>query len=335
MKSTRWHLTVVALILMFSVPGRAETISLRIVGWNVESGDADPQTIASRIEGEDGVDVWGLSEVQGSTDAKKYEAAAEAGENADFKRIVGTTGGNDRLVVLYDSERLEKISSAELHQINIGGNVRAPLVVHFKGRTTGKEFLFMVNHLYRGSAAGRHQQSKMLNEWARLQSLPVIAVGDWNYDWHFQTGDVDHDKGYDHLTKDGVWTWVRPTQLVPSNASAHKSVLDFVFVSGQAAGWQYSSTILVQPNDFPDDSQKSDHRPVDAIFSLDTTPPVPDEGDDEPSPPVDEQSGQPVDQAEILRRIDELQRQIDELRRLVEPQVPASAGADNGGEDAE
>lgn len=48
----------------------------------------------------------------------------------------------------------------------------------------------MVNHLYRSNNERRHAQAQGLNEWARSQTLPVIATGDYNFDWHFQTGDT-------------------------------------------------------------------------------------------------------------------------------------------------
>lgn len=40
----------------------------------------------------------------------------------------------------------------------------------------------------------------MLNEWAENQDLPVIAVGDYNFDWEVVGGDQDHDEGFDLLT---------------------------------------------------------------------------------------------------------------------------------------
>jgi endonuclease/exonuclease/phosphatase family metal-dependent hydrolase len=291
----------------FGVP-----IEFRVCVWNVESGDADSAHIADRIKDEDDVDVWGLSEVTGDADAQLFEQAAEVGEGADFKRIVGTTGGADRLVVLYNADRLSVEGMEELNALNIGGSVRAPLVVHFKGRTTNKEFLFMVNHLYRSSAARRHEQAEKLNQWARVQSLPIIMGGDLNFDWHHVTGDVDHDAGYDLLTEDGTFTWVRPQTLVPTNASNHQSVLDFVFVSGDAAGWTFDSHIVVVNGDFPDDHVKSDHRPVEAKFAFDSTVAVPLVGGDETLQPV------PDNQAEILARLERLENELRELRSLVE-----------------
>lgn len=292
-----------------------EEIKLKVVGWNVESGDASQNHIAQRIKDQSSVDLWGLSEVENDSDAKAFEAAAEDGENADFKRIVGTTGGSDRLVILYNSNRLDLVQVEELHDMNIGGHVRAPLVATFKGKTTGKQVIFVVNHLYRGSASGRHTQSKKLNAWAKTKTLPIIAVGDYNYDFHYQTGDVDHDQGLDLLTAEGVFSWVRPTTLVPTNASGHESVLDFVFVSGDAAGWQFESKIIVAPGDFPDNAQRSDHRMVDAVFTLNTDNPQPISP---LAPGGAAPAGATLSRAEILQRIERIEAELQVLRQALE-----------------
>jgi hypothetical protein len=42
-----------------------------------------------------------------------------------------------------------------------------PLVAHFRFKPAGAKFLFMVNHLYRSKAERRHEQARLLNEWAR------------------------------------------------------------------------------------------------------------------------------------------------------------------------
>ena len=60
-----------------------------------------------------------------------------------------------------------------------------------------------------------------------------MAVGDYNFDRDVRTGDTVHDRGYDLLTVDGVFTWVRPPQLIRTQCS-FDSVLDFVLVAGDA-----------------------------------------------------------------------------------------------------
>jgi endonuclease/exonuclease/phosphatase family metal-dependent hydrolase len=252
------------------------TVPLTIMSWNVESGGADAVTIAGQIAAFDEVDLWGLSEVNGDDDALLYENGAEVGEAAQFTRITGTTGGADRLVALYDEERFDLLGSEELDEINVGGNVRASLVVTLEESATDLQFIFMVNHLYRSNETSRHTQATLLNEWATNQTLPVIATGDYNFDWDVAT--EAHDLGYDLMVADNVWQWIKPATLVTTQCSgdpcAFNSVLDFIFAAGEAQDWPATSEIVVRDGEFPDDATTSDHRPVRATFDLPEPDPV-------------------------------------------------------------
>lgn len=246
--------------------------TLTVIGYNTQSGQATADGVDDAILDMDGGDIWGFSEVDDNpTWATKFEQAAESDEGADFKKMPGTTGGDDRLLIIYDSDRLEKLDDFELHLVKASHRVRSPLVAHFRLKTTGQEFLFMVNHLYRGSGfvgeRDRARQAKMLNAWARGQSLPIIAVGDYNFDWHVERGDYEHARAFDELTNDGIFTWVRPKELVKTHDSDYNSVLDFVFVAN-AFRWDAESTILVRDEDFPDDETTSRHRPITSEFEI-------------------------------------------------------------------
>ncbi|MCB0186373.1 MAG: lamin tail domain-containing protein [Caldilineaceae bacterium] len=126
----------------------------------------------------------------------------------------------------------------------------------------------MVNHLYRSRDDERHQQATLLNDWAARQTLPVIAVGDYNFDWDLLSG--RHDAGYDRMTAGDRFVWARPATLVTTQCSGwpceFNSVLDFVFTAGAAQIWRAEAEIVVVPGDFPDDDTTSDHRPVLARF---------------------------------------------------------------------
>jgi hypothetical protein len=244
----------------------------------------------------------GPSEVQDEIWATLFEQAEKDGELGDFCRILGTTGSGDRLLIVYNSDRFEVVRQFELTNINIEGRIRAPMVAHLRLKPTGPELLFTVNHLYRGSAAGRNEQARLLNAWARQQTLPVIAVGDYNFDWDVRTGDTVHDQGYDLLTVDGVFTWVRPLQLIRTQCS-FDSVLDFVFVAGDARRWRASSEILAPEESYcPSDQSRSDHRPVLAMFEL--------------SP-----DGQPSPRQLLLVQIQRMEADLSALKALVE-QMP-------------
>lgn len=241
---------------------------ITVVSWNTELNDADIAVISDRIIAFQGVDLWGLVEVNRASHQPMLEAAAELGEKADFESVLSDSGGGDRLLALYDADRFDLLAAWEEDEINTTGDARAALVLELRERRSNIRFLFMVNHLYRSRDDERRQQAQLLNAWAARQTLPVIAVGDYNFDWEI-TGD-EHDAGYDLLTVNDRFQWVRPATLVTTQCSGwpctFNSVLDFVFTAGAAQAWRAESEIVVVPGDFPDDDTTSDHRPVLARF---------------------------------------------------------------------
>jgi hypothetical protein len=251
---------------------------ITLVSWNVESGGALQNVVADRLASFEDVDVWGLSEVS-AVDAEAYELGAEEGEGADYDSLLGNTGRADRLLLLWNATRFERVNDGEL--LTIGESGRAPLWVQLRERSSRQEFIVMVNHLHRSNDGIRHRQATALNTWATQQTLPVVALGDYNFDWNLPNGDADHDQGYDNLTVNGVWEWVRPAELVTTQCSgwpcSYNSVLDFIFVAGPAREWNVTSEIVVTEGDFPDDYTTPDHRPVMAVISPDVsqTPRVP------------------------------------------------------------
>lgn len=296
----------VVAILVAASPPVVTAEELTVVGYNVESGGALAEVVAERIAEIDGCDLWGLSEVQGDAWAKAFEQAAAVGEGdgADFDYILGTTGASDRLAIVYDAKRFERLETMELQDMNIRGRVRAPLVARLKDKTNGVQFLFMVNHLYRGSAEGRLEQAKLLNAWAQKQTLPIVAVGDYNFDWGVEDGNTNHDAGYDAFTANDTFVWVRPETLIKSQCSPkYNSVLDFVFLAGTAREWPARSEILVEEGDCAEAGQreKSDHRPVIATLQM---------------PDPHEEIRRCL--ADILKRIEKLEAETKALREAAE-----------------
>jgi endonuclease/exonuclease/phosphatase family metal-dependent hydrolase len=293
---------IVAAILVSLWTGLGWAQALRVVGFNVESGGARPDVLDDLIAAAQGVDIWGFSEVHDVVWATLFAKAAEHGEAADFKRILGSTGASDRLLIVYNADRLDVVRHFELSRTNVGGNVRAPLVAHFRFKPAGAEFLFMVNHLYRSKAERRHEQARLLNEWARSQTLPVIAVGDYNFDWDVSNGEADHDQGYDLLIQDEIFVWIRPQRLIKTQCS-FESVLDFTFVAGDAKRWRASSEILAAHDTYcPDDNIRSDQRPVLAMFQLSA-------------------DGERTSRQLLLARIQRMEEELRALKTLVE-QMP-------------
>jgi hypothetical protein len=247
-------------------------VSFDAIGFNVESGGSDPEIVASEtiayIEGES---IWGFVEVENEAAAETVVAAAkDEGSDQDFQYVVGTTGGYDLMVLAWDDERFDLLGWEELDYINIGGNVRAPLVAEMEERTTGQRFTFVVNHLFRTDDGARHEQAELLHDWGEGQDGPVIMVGDYNFDWDLE--EDYHDQGYDSLTAGGVFEWVEPDVLVKTQCSPYyNSVLDFVFVGGEAQGWPAEAEILRAGDEYC--AQRnietfSDHRPMKVTIEL-------------------------------------------------------------------
>jgi hypothetical protein len=119
----------------------------------------------------------------------------------------------------------------------------------------------------------RRQTAKALRLWVEDQTLPVIGIGDYNfdYDFHTQRGNA----AFDEFLVDGHWRWVRPDPLVDTNWSDRDgdgkdnypdSCLDFTFLGGRALGWRAVSRVILRDGDFPDDEATSDHRPVELVM---------------------------------------------------------------------
>lgn len=305
---------IVVLLLLLTIPARADIIEFRVAAWNMESGDSADATLKSQLGEKKGIEVWGLSEVRNSAAAQAFEEGAEIGEGANFETILGTTGGGDRLAVIFNADRLTLIGHRELTD-DLFDRHRAPLVAHFRGNATGIEFKVMVNHLARGDASARHNQAKFLNSWVQSETLPVAAVGDFKFDYHVTFGDGgDRDAGFDNMIKNRHWIWLKPATLLKTQASRRfNSVLDFIFVANPPSNWTGKSTILKRAGDepatargFDDSNDETDHRPVDAVIEATLLPEPGDDGD--------AVGPRPTEISQILERLDKLENQMRALR---------------------
>lgn len=251
--------------------------TLRLVAWNVESGGNDPNVIAKQLVSDLArYDIYGLTEVDpGNT--RLYLKSLQTRSNR-YRSIVTVTGGSDRMLLVYDLGRFDKLEHAELEahdgvrMNDVNFRHRSPLMARFKDKTTDVEFIVVLNHLARGNAELRQEQAKALRLWAAAQNVPVLAIGDYNFDYDFLTG--KGNKAFDEFLSDGTWQWVKPEKLVDTNWSDRDedgvddypdSCLDFMFVAGKAKEWQPESRVIVRDGDFPDDETTSDHRPVELV----------------------------------------------------------------------
>ncbi len=248
---------------------------LRVITYNVESNSPDktnPRLVAEDLKSIPPADIWGLTEVGNNLDAEVFTLAIGKG-SSDYQSILGTTGGSDRLQIVFNSQRLQLIDSREI--ANIGGN-RAPLVAKFKFKPNNQEFLFVVNHFNRADVAKRELQAENFRNWGRSQGLPIIAVGDYNFD--FSLSNQKGNRALDIFLSDDTFIWLKPSCLSRGNCpktgtqcnSKYDGILDFIFLGNKAQKWRGNSDILWinQPVCEKNNRGYSDHYPVAAEISI-------------------------------------------------------------------
>jgi hypothetical protein len=287
-----------------AVPGRAAPgEAFQLLAWNVESNrpgsppDSDARVIASQLVAllkapATRSQIVALSEVA-PADVHAYRKAVGLGLATETDFVTSASGGfrdADSLLLIVDSSRFAIEDAVELHRyagivanFNVDdenspdhGTVRArsPLIVKLRDKRSDETFRLVVVHLARGEDDLRTDQARMLVRWAGDQQGPLIAAGDFNFDWDMYTR--QGNPGFDAMMEGGVWTWLEPDPLVDTNWAAARenpsrdrfpdSILDFVFVAKGATGWQGASHVIVRPGDFPDNQTTSDHRPIVASF---------------------------------------------------------------------
>ncbi|MEM7456621.1 MAG: hypothetical protein AAF456_19910 [Planctomycetota bacterium] len=246
------------------------SFSSRALMWNVESEGASGEVIATELAALAGYEIVALTEVL-PEDVSRFEKACGEG----FKSVWTRTGNNDRMQIIYDSGKFELIRHFELDDINYQFRYRSPLVTHLRNTESGYEFLVMVNHLARGKEEVRQEQAAKLVDWARGQTLPVLALGDYNFDYVFES--AQGNEAFRIFMRDGIYKWLKPAEMIDTNwydpegdgeDNYPGSMLDFAFVAQQAMDWDAEFKVIVRDGDFPDDSTTSDHRPCEVIFSV-------------------------------------------------------------------
>lgn len=243
---------LIGCILTAAVPGAAEP--LRVISLNVEHGfkpEAELETVQKQVRGYGRAHLWGFSEVGEADWPTGLAAAAGSG----FDPILGSTS-TDRLLIVFDTDRVTRQESEELTDLQFGQGGRAPLVATFIDNLTGVTLKFMVNHLHCGDASKRLKQATGFNKWVRAQSLPVIASGDYNFDFDVPPKERKANAAYHAMLVYGAWVWVMPDVLVRSQCNRRfNSVMDFIFVSGSfrsaLRSWRFSSGNLLIATETP------------------------------------------------------------------------------------
>jgi len=295
----------VVLALVAGGLAAAQAEEFRLLAWNVESNRpgqpqvSDADVVAGQLTGllrADGTraQIVALSEVEPKT-VERYRRAVAEGLGGDVDFVTSASGGyadSDTLMLVVDARRFRIDEVFELHRYagiranftvdeessSEFGSVRArsPLIARVHDLATGRSFWLITVHLARGEKELRVDQARALRRWAAERDEPVVAAGDFNFDYEFATG--RGNPAFDAMLEDSTWEWLKPDPLVDSNWSEDRkkggpgidsypdSILDFVFVANAAKTWRGTSDVIVRAGDFPDDDRTSDHRPIIATF---------------------------------------------------------------------
>ena len=249
----------------------ASPFSASLLSWNIESEGNDPELIAEQLAEFNHHDVIGLTEVLAENFSRYRDALGKK-----FRYAYSKTGFNDRMMILFNTDKFELVRSFELDEINFERRYRSPLVVHLQDKPSGTEFMVMINHLARGKAEVRQRQAQQLVDWARDQTIPLVAIGDYNFDYVFDT--ENGNDAFRIFLRDNIWRWVKPDELIDTNwfdpepdgkDNYPGSMLDFAFVAGSATEWNAACKIIVRDGDFPDGPRQSDHRPYELLLTRD------------------------------------------------------------------
>jgi len=256
-------------LLPMILGGSLGQTSLRFVSWNVDSGGSDPSVIIKQLTDLGRYDVYALQEVDPRQVGQYGDAILQLSKS--YRHFESLTGRSGRLMIIYDTDKLDNVNYFELF-IPGGYDLNdwpycSPLGARFRTKD-GREFLFVTVQLTRDDAKLRNKYAKELRGWAEEQSLPIVALGDFNFDFDFAT--QKGNAAFDVLQQGGAWKWVKPPKLIDTNWSDSdgdgvddypNSMLDFAFVSRISGSAECH--VIVRDGDFPDDEKTSDHRPLD------------------------------------------------------------------------
>jgi hypothetical protein len=330
-----WAVTTASVCALWA--SGLQAAPLTAVGYNVESGDANDRVIGLQLQQSRGIDIWGLADVwpQGGWVETLHDAARKA-EGLDYGVLVGETGGSDRLMLLYRTDRLAMLDHDELLSARVHAREPAPLVARMRlsdGADTA-EFLVLLVRLSDVDKR-RRAQADVIAQWARRQHLPVVALGTLPFGLAEGAGPGPDLQRF--LDASG-WQWLRPARAHATSCDRGGRVDDFVLVGGAAADWGGRAEVMFPQNNYcPDSGRTSSHRPVLARFSTSGGALDAEAGMAErqtlPLLPGEIQTGvaeSTADEAEI----ESLRKRIEELEAAQMPQtLPAAAPGSYGPEE--
>lgn len=248
-----------------SQPGQSKNYS--ILYWNIEFSDIDPVSVSNQLIGLGRYDLVALS---GTTKSMVYEQAMARNWPNRFGFIHGMTKKNDSSVVFYDKKRFNLVESSEVAAVaSVNESQHAPFCVRLNEYLGAQDLAVVMNTIASGDMDFQENQAAALREWARGQSMPLIALGqcDFDYERQAQRGNAC----FHAFIRDGVWEWVKPVELSVAKGHGKKKGIEgyfdigqeFSFVGGAARDWSAEFRPAVRWRDFSGDKKTGEHRPVE------------------------------------------------------------------------
>ncbi len=285
-----WRQTVFLAFACAIAPAQAEEI--KIATFNTESGgNTQSVLVAETITSVDGVDIWGLQEVESENALVRYRDAARNSGGGNWRYVRSESGYSsdpdfkpDYLGILYRTDIFRQIETVELHSIrsepgsdyygSANWGLRGALFLRLLHYRSNTEFYVGNVHLKccgEGIPVRQHQ-AKLIANWITTAEVPVILIGDTNIPIRpgLTAAQVD-SLAFREFTRDDVLTWVEPdnpykTQCNPN----YNSMLDQIYHSpGFLMDSAKTEIQFTTPDYCENDSHGyADHRPIVGTFQF-------------------------------------------------------------------
>lgn len=281
---TRSVCVVLSLVAFALHPAAAN--ELRLVTFNTESdADTRPEKVGETMRSVRGADVWALQEVEDAAALRVYRDHAGDG---DWRYVLSESGGEDRLAILYRTDRLRHVETLEYHAIRSRAKegqaygepqwgLRGALFVRLHDAKSGRDFYVGNVHLQccREGRAVRAHQAKLLSDRILQLTAPLLLVGDFNIPVRPSAARGNpNSEAFRTLVRTPL-EWIRPVNPTTTQCDPQfDSMLDLVFRSPMYGPWSVTAEIQQPEASYceKDAHGFADHRPVAVDFTLKPLP---------------------------------------------------------------
>lgn len=276
---------ILLIAAMLAVSPALLATEIKIATYNTESDDDTNWTnVAADIDSIEGIDIWGLQEVEGPNALDTFLPVAGAGQ---WEAVLSRSGASntptyksDQLAILYRTDMFKLLDVGEYMAIKstpgtgkygrTSRGLRGLLYVKLLHRDTQQEFYVGNVHLKccGNGRATREHQAKLMKDWIDRADAPVFLLGDFNIPIapSEQNGPIG-SAAYNIIA--GDLTFAYPSNAIKTQCNpTYNSMLDLHFYSPSVSAWNPQAEVLKTSQAYCDadgtDQQPggADHRPV-------------------------------------------------------------------------